>query len=91
MPPGIAATTSRRPCASSGWPDLYVSPAARRRGGAQALVAALVALGRELGVGEIVWNVEPENAPALAFYERIGARAWTRNRIMYLKLDEYRP
>ena len=71
--------------------DLYVSPAARRRGVAQALVAALVALGRELGVGEIVWNVEPENAPALAFYERIGACAWTRNRIMYLKLDEYRP
>lgn len=71
--------------------DLYVSPPGRRRGVARALVAALVALGRELGVGEIVWNVEPENAPALAFYERIGARAWTRNRIMYLKLDEYRP
>ena len=71
--------------------DLYVAPAGRRRGVASALVAALVALGRELGVGEIVWNVEPENAPALAFYERIGARAWTRNRIMYLKLDEYRP
>lgn len=71
--------------------DLYVTPAGRRRGVAQALVAALVALGREFGVGEIVWNVEPENAPALAFYERIGARAWTRNRIMYLKLEEYRP
>ena len=71
--------------------DLYVRPAGRRRGVAQALVAALVALGRELGVGEIVWNVEPENAPSLAFYERIGARAWTRNRIMYLKLAEYRP
>lgn len=71
--------------------DLYVTPAGRRRGVARALVAALVALGRDLGVGEIVWNVEPENAPALAFYERIGARAWTRNRIMYLKLEEYRP
>lgn len=71
--------------------DLYVAPAGRRRGVARALVATLVALGRELGVGEIVWNVEPENAPALAFYERIGACAWTRNRIMYLKLDEYRP
>ena len=70
--------------------DLYVVPAARRSGVAGTLVAALVALGRAHGVGEIVWNVEPENAPALAFYERLGARAWTRNRIMYLKLDEYR-
>lgn len=71
--------------------DLYVVPTRRRRGVASELISALVTLSHKLGIGEIIWNVEPDNAPALAFYERIGATAWTRNRIVYPKLDEYRP
>ena len=71
--------------------DLYVAPSGRRLGVARAMIEALVALGRSHGAGEIIWNVEPENAAAVAFYERIGARTWTRHRVMYLKLDEYRP
>jgi GNAT superfamily N-acetyltransferase len=59
--------------------DLYVRPAQRRRGHATALLAHL----REQTEGRVEWEVLEWNAPAIDFYQRLGARpmgGWTKYR-----------
>ena len=59
--------------------DLYVRPAHRRRGLASALLAHL----REQTDGRLEWEVLEWNAPAVDFYQRLGARpmaGWTKYR-----------
>ena len=59
--------------------DIYVRPEHRRRGHATALLAHL----REQTQGRLEWDVLEWNAPALDFYQRLGARpmaGWTRYR-----------
>lgn len=53
--------------------DLYVRPAQRRRGIAQALLQRLATLAVERGYGRFEWSVLDWNANAIAFYERMGA------------------
>ena len=59
--------------------DLYVRPAHRRRGHARALLGHL----RGLTEGRLEWQVLEWNAPAIDFYQRLGARpmaGWTHYR-----------
>ena len=70
--------------------DLYVRPAFRRRGIAQALFGALARLARERDCGRMEWSVLDWNRPAIAFYRQLGARpveGWTVYRLTGGALD----
>ena len=53
--------------------DLFVSPAARRRGVATAMLARLEAVARERGCGRFEWMVLDWNVDAQQLYQGIGA------------------
>ncbi|MFJ4686002.1 GNAT family N-acetyltransferase [Streptomyces sp. NPDC088789] len=53
--------------------ELYVREAARRRGVARALMAALRDEAVLLGCSRIEWTADADNPPALAFYAALGA------------------
>jgi GNAT superfamily N-acetyltransferase len=64
--------------------DLYVRPEARGRGVGRALLVHLARLAAERGCGRVEWAVLDWNAPAIGFYERLGARPnaeWTVYRL----------
>jgi GNAT superfamily N-acetyltransferase len=52
--------------------DLYVDPAARGHGLADALIEACVRECVRRGAGRLDWQTAPENARARAVYERVG-------------------
>ena len=60
--------------------DLFVRPAHRRRGIGRRLLAHLARLARERGCGRVEWAALDWNAPAIRFYESLGA----------VTLDEWR-
>ena len=53
--------------------DLYVKPSHRARGLGRRLLGAVAALAVERRCGRFEWAVLDWNAPAIAFYERMGA------------------
>lgn len=53
--------------------DLFVKPDYRRRGIGKALLSYLGKLAQERGYGRVEWSVLDWNAPAIAFYEKMGA------------------
>jgi GNAT superfamily N-acetyltransferase len=53
--------------------DLFVLHEARGRGAGLALLTALARRCRDEGLGRLDWAVLDWNAPAIAFYERIGS------------------
>ncbi len=53
--------------------DLFVLPAQRGLGIGKALLQALAALAVERGCGRFEWSVLDWNAPAIRFYEAMGA------------------
>ncbi|MCY1066120.1 GNAT family N-acetyltransferase [Nannocystis sp. RBIL2] len=60
--------------------DLFVDPSARGRGIGKQLLERLAQLAVERGCARMDWAVLDWNAPAIAFYESLGARAvadWT--------------
>ena len=59
--------------------DLYVTPAARGVGMGRALLRRLARVAVEEGCPRLEWDVLGWNAPAIGFYERLGAQ----------KLDEW--
>jgi GNAT superfamily N-acetyltransferase len=64
--------------------DLFVVPASRRRGVGRALLAHLAAIAIARDCGRMEWSVLDWNAPAIVFYERLGARPmaeWTVYRL----------
>lgn len=64
--------------------DLYVSPEHRGSGLGKALLTTLAAECVEHGYGRLEWVVLDWNAPSIAFYEALGARAmtgWTTYRL----------
>jgi GNAT superfamily N-acetyltransferase len=64
--------------------DLFVRPAARSAGVGGALMARLARLALDRGYGRFEWSVLDWNAPALAFYARLGAvpqAEWTVQRL----------
>ena len=58
--------------------DLYVDPAARGAGLAEALIRACLDRARERGAVALEWQTAPDNHRAQALYERLGAQreAW---------------
>lgn len=64
--------------------DLYVRPEARGSGLGKALLRTLAAHAVERGYARVEWAVLNWNAPAIAFYESLGARPqeeWTTYRL----------
>ncbi|MER8006082.1 GNAT family N-acetyltransferase [Streptomyces sp. NPDC094149] len=64
--------------------DLYVRPTARGAGHGRALLAELAGICVERGYQRLEWAVLNWNAPAIAFYESLGARPqdeWTTYRL----------
>jgi GNAT superfamily N-acetyltransferase len=64
--------------------DLFVRPEARGKGLGKALLVALAQLAIERDCARFEWNVLDWNAPSIAFYEALGARAmdgWTTMRV----------
>jgi GNAT superfamily N-acetyltransferase len=64
--------------------DLYVPEAHRRSGVGAALLGCLAALTLERGCTRLEWTVLTWNAPALDFYEKLGAermREWQTHRL----------
>jgi GNAT superfamily N-acetyltransferase len=53
--------------------DLFVSPAGRGSGVADALIAACVEECRQRGAAKLTWQTAPDNAIAQRVYERVGA------------------
>lgn len=64
--------------------DVYVRPAYRQRGLGQAMFRHLAQLAVARGYARMEWSVLDWNAPALAFYQRLGAKDqsdWRRYRL----------
>ena len=64
--------------------DLFVIPAARGAGVGRALLTYLANEAVQRGAGRLEWNVLDWNAPAIGFYESVGARPmsdWTTYRV----------
>jgi GNAT superfamily N-acetyltransferase len=64
--------------------DLFVIPEARGRGVGRALLGHLARLAVERGCGRVEWAVLDWNAPAIRFYESLGAKPnteWTIYRL----------
>lgn len=57
--------------------DLYVRPAARGKGAGKALLAHLARRCAAEGLPRLEWAVLDWNAPAIAFYDSLGASAKT--------------
>lgn len=54
--------------------DLYVSPAHRGKGFGKALLKHLAGIAVARGCGRFEWSVLDWNAPAIEFYEALGAK-----------------
>ncbi|MFC0037490.1 GNAT family N-acetyltransferase [Actinomadura rayongensis] len=64
--------------------DLFVRPEARGGGHGRALLLELARIAVERGYGRVEWSVLDWNAPAIGFYEALGARPqdeWTVYRL----------
>lgn len=57
--------------------DLFVLESERRRGVGTALFESVVRIAKARGSGRLEWAVLDWNSPAIAFYERMGARLLT--------------
>lgn len=73
--------------------DLFVVPDLRGRGIGKALLLHLAKLANQRNCGRMEWTVLDWNAPAIAFYESIGARRlreWQICRLTGSALEQYR-
>ncbi|MDS3862253.1 GNAT family N-acetyltransferase [Thermosynechococcaceae cyanobacterium BACA0444] len=61
--------------------DLYISPAFRRQGLGQTLLAFLANLTRQRGGNAMRWTVLADNTPAIQFYQQLGAMIYPQARI----------
>jgi GNAT superfamily N-acetyltransferase len=71
--------------------DLYVPSEHRGAGIGRALLAALARLARDRGCARLEWSVLDWNAPAIGFYERLGATPrseWTTYRLTGEALEQ---
>src|SRR4249920_2310877 len=67
--------------------DLFVYPQYRGQGLGRRLLAELAAIARSRGCGRFEWAVLDWNAPAIGFYERMGATLLTDWRIVRVTGD----
>jgi GNAT superfamily N-acetyltransferase len=69
--------------------DLFVLPEHRGRGAGKALLARLAQIARERDCGRLEWSVLDWNAPAIEFYQRIGATVMPDWRICRMTPAEF--
>lgn len=72
--------------------DLFVKPELRGRGIGKTLLLHLAKIANDRGYGRMDWSVLDWNAPAIAFYESIGARRlreWQICRLTGPTLEQY--
>ena len=70
--------------------DLFVRPSARGHGVGKELLQWLARTAVERKCGRLEWNVLDWNAPAIGFYEKLGARPlneWTTYRVTGAELQ----
>jgi GNAT superfamily N-acetyltransferase len=67
--------------------DLYVTPSLRGQGIGKALLARLARIAVDQGCPRLEWDVLEWNEPAIAVYQRLGAKSLTEWRIMRLSDD----
>ena len=67
--------------------DLYVTPRLRQRGIGKALLARLAQIAIDEGCPRLEWDVLHWNEPAIAVYQRLGARMLNDWRIMRVSGD----
>jgi GNAT superfamily N-acetyltransferase len=65
--------------------DIFVSAGERSRGVGLALMRAVARLAAARNCSRINWNTARDNAAALAFYAKLGARPW--DDVVSLRLD----
>ena len=68
--------------------DLFVVPAQRGRGLGRQLLTALARIATERGCGRFEWSVLDWNAPAIRFYESLGAHVLPDWRIARVTGDD---
>lgn len=71
--------------------DVYVHPESRSVGLGRALLVAVARIAVERGCGRYEWSVLNWNAPAIGFYERLGAEMfgdWRRMRVAGTALEQ---
>jgi len=66
--------------------DLFVRAGARKRGVARAMMEEALRIIRRRGGQRLLWTVWDQNHPAIAFYERLGARFFSEERLMTLRV-----
>jgi GNAT superfamily N-acetyltransferase len=69
--------------------DLFVLPEHRGRGAGKALLARLAQIARERDCGRLEWSVLDWNAPAIEFYQRLGATVMPDWRICRMMPAEF--
>ena len=67
--------------------DLYVTPGMRGRGVGGALLRRMARVAVEEGCPRLEWSVLEWNEPAIAVYEKVGAKMMTEWRIMRVDGD----
>ena len=67
--------------------DLYVKQAQRGKGFGRQMLVALAQIARQHDCGRFEWSVLDWNAPAIAFYEGVGAQVMPEWRICRLAGD----
>lgn len=68
--------------------DIFVLPGHRGGGVGRALLGAVARLARQRGCGRMEWTVLDWNAPAIGFYEGLGAKVLPDWRVCRLTGDE---
>lgn len=72
--------------------DLYISPKYRGGGAGKHLLRHLAGIAVDNGCGRLEWSVLDWNAPAIAFYQSLGAHPqgeWVRYRMTGETLDNF--
>ncbi len=64
--------------------DLYIKAEHRNRGAGEALINHLCQIAQKIGGGRIDWTVAANNAPAINFYEKMGAKIMQKIRLCRL-------
>ena len=69
--------------------DLFVLPEHRGRGAGKALLVRLAQIAQERDCGRLEWSVLAWNAPAIEFYQRVGATVMSDWRICRMTAAEF--
>lgn len=69
--------------------DLFVNPDYRGKGIGKSLLLELVNIAHERGYGRVEWAVLNWNAPAINFYESLGAKPNSEWTVYRIKADQF--